>query len=684
MALRWGFSMARRDLISTAHERRRGAWAAGHLAADARAAWRSLKHSRAFTVVALLMLTFGIGLSTAVFSLVRGVLLNPPPYPHADRLVHLSEFDPQRGVPATGGDMTDVTIGMWAARHTVVERLAPYSVYPLNIAVPAGLVRVSIADVGGDFFATVETTPLLGRLLGPADLLPGALPVVISERLWRSEFGGREDAIGQLITTEVETHAVVGVVPGTFQFPNDEVDVWRPGLQFRRFPPPGTIRQMGFHGDVIGRLRPGATLADAEREGNEVTMAIAAADPNFLNGTVTPTRVRVARLLDEIVAPVRAILTTLGVGMVLVLAAACVNLVNLLLARDTARQRDVAIRLSLGAGRWRIARPIVLEQCLLAAAGGGAGALLAWWLLGAIPVFVPRGVPRISSIHFDAAALSFTVLASLLTAIAVSLAPVLRANDRATRELSASRGRVATGGATVSADRLRGALVVVQVAVATVLLVGALLIGRSLSALMHVNPGYRPDGVLVFQVTQPYAAARSGRAGRYIDAMLARLRRHPDVVSAGYASVLPMRPKSGSGMLVVNGRPFNPAVQGDPSNWVVKIPISTGYLETIGNRVIRGRGFTDADMAGAPQVVLIDEALMRRGAAMAVAGLGVGLVAAALGARLMRALLFDVTPADPASYAITAFLIASVVAVASWRPVRRALDVDPAVMLRAE
>jgi putative ABC transport system permease protein len=602
LALIVSFSVHRRDLVSRAHERTRGRWGAGNLMVDLRYAWRSLVHSRSFAFVALLTLTAGIGLSTAVFSLVSSVLLDPLPYATPDRIIRLSERPP--GASAPGG-VSDTALGAWTSMERSPVQLAAFSVHDVTVILPDGAANLPISDVSGGFFTVLSMAPRAGRLIGPSDISRTAPKVVvISERLARAAYGGVESAVGKTVGLESQTFEIVGVVASAFAFPNPQVDVWRPGWQYERFPEPGTRQTFGFRATVIGLLTEGATLEDVQRAGGTVAqrLAIAAA-------STSASEFSVRRLLDDMVAPIKPALVTLAAGMALVLIAACVNLTTLLLARHTSRQRELAVRVALGAGRWRVARPVLLELLMLSAGGGLAGGLLGWWLLNLLPLLAPRNLPRIESVQFDLQSLMFAAAVALATALAVGVLPALRLPSADVRELTSASGRIRVGRSTASADRLRSGLVAGQVALAVVLLVGALLIGRSLEALLDVPLGYNPEGVLTFQSAQPFGASReAGRLTRYYTELMDRLRNHSGV---GVARALPLHPISIRTSINVPGRPIPPG-RPNPEDMAVAQVISPDYLRAIGSRVVKGRGFTGEDTASTTKVILIDEVLERK------------------------------------------------------------------------
>jgi predicted permease len=617
LALLWGFSLDRRDLISTAHERTRGRWALNNMGVDVRSAWRGLKHSPSFAIVALLTLAIGIGLSTAMFSLVNAILLDPLPYAHAERLVRVVDSPPQTArapVHRDGTSMGDTSIGAWLSMETALAKLSPYDDNPLTVILPNGADNLVVSDVGRDFFSVLSMPPVAGRVLGEADFDPAAPgTAVISERLARRVFGGPQAALGQSVDLDTRTLTVVGVLSPAFAFPNKDVDIWRIGAQYRRFPAPGARRNVAMRCSVIGLLKDGTTLADAHASGVAVGRAMVEALIATGDESVRPTTFETRRLLDDMVAPVRPALLLLAGGTVAVLIAVCVNLANLLLARNTARQREVAVRLALGADRWRVGRPILIELLLLSTGGGVTGALLAWWMLRSLPALAPASFPRIENIHFDFLTLAFAVGASFLTALVVGWLPTLQMPTTNVQELTSRGGRVRLGRLSGSGDLIRGLLVTAQVALAMVLLVTALLIGRSFQQLLQVDLGYAPDGVLTFQSAQPFANARQdGRLRGYFTTLIERLKAHPAITSAGFAAALPMHPVMIRSSVNIVGREAEfQDFKYNADNMAVNQPVSADYLRTIGTRIVRGRGFSTRDTSFSEKVILIDEALER-------------------------------------------------------------------------
>lgn len=618
MALVWGFARARRDVVSTAHERVRGRWAAATAALDWRYAWRSLRASPSFAAAVLLTLVFGIGLSTAVFSLADGILLRPLPYPQPDRLVRLAEIAPPGAARSRFAQMddtrgpsgvSDVAIGLWSDSRTL-ESVTPLSADGRNVTTPHGVDQVDVAEVGGAFFNLLGVAPVSGRLLRPDDSRRNAPPVaVISQRYWRTAFDQRADIVGASLLIDKTACTIVGIAPDTLAFPQTDVAVWTAGQWL--WPAPGPRRAFSVSLDVIARLKPGVTIDQAQAEGAEIARRIAMANPAVAGSNVPMATERVRRLADDLAAPVERALVILLWGMAFVLAAAGMNLASLLLARASAREREAALRLALGASRWRVLRPLVLEQIMLTAAGACGGAALAAWIVKALPLVAPATLPRLDAVRFDAASLAFAVAGSFAVGLVASLAPAWRfsgARLQAARVPGAIRVNAADGGR--AADRFRRALVVAQVALAAVLLVGATLIGRSLMALVGVHPGYDPSGVLTFQIAFPEGAwLDKDRQADFFNALLARLEARPDVVAAGEVSTLPLLQVGSAGTFGIVGRP-QPA---DRNDWPIAIhkAVTPGYFTAVGTRVLHGRGFTSADSNAAEKVAVVDEALAR-------------------------------------------------------------------------
>ena len=611
LALLWGFALHRRDLISTAHERTRGRWAFDNARADWRHAWRSLRHARSFALVALLTLTCGIGLSTVVFSMVNGILLQPLPVPDSHRIVRLGEQDTAQGNRFDGminvGEqrtttLRDVSAGVWIGTHGTIAAFAPIQTTETTVRTPTEPLRLRIADVGPQFFEVYRLRPVLGRLLHPSDDQADAPRVVlVTDRFWAQRLGRRGDVLDLALTIDQHPARIVGVVPTTLDFLEPQIDLFQPG-RFT-YPDPGRQRMFSMNMNMTALLAPGATVSDARAEGQRILTSIATANPAFFDGTVPVPQVRVDRLDEEIIGPVRPALTMLLVGMVCVLAAMCANLASLLLSRNTARRQEVAMRLALGASRWRIVRPLLFEQLSLSVVGGVAGGALAWVALRLLPHFAPADLPRLSEVRFDLASLGFAAGAAIVTAVAVGLLPAWQIPTRHIREFTAApRAAGGTG--------LRSLLAALQVAMATVLLVGAGLIGRSLLTIVRIDPGYRPDNVFTFQIATPDRISRQqGRLHTFYRTLTERLSAYPGVVAAGVSSALPLHVGGSAGTYTIEGRPVPPP---DERPRAQSLGITQGYQHAMGLRLVSGRFFDERDTPTSEPVCLVNDVFAQR------------------------------------------------------------------------
>lgn len=580
------------------------------IAADWKTAFRSLSSSRVSTGVILATVAAAIALSTAVFSLVSSVLLQPLPYPDSGRLVRLAEFRTDRNpeLPASGGRLTSMTIGLWQRETKTLDAFVPYSATRDTVGAAGSNEQVLVASVGPQFFEIIGAQPAAGRLLSNADHEREAEPVaVISRAYWRRVLDGREEVVGSVVTIAGVPHTVVGLAPEGITFPAPDVDLWTPGRW--RWPSPGARLNMMLSIEVIGRMRPDVTIEAVRAEGEQIVRTIASANPASADRVVPIPTVRVVRLLDDIVVETRPALNALLAGMVLVLVAACASLANLLTARSSARARDLAIRATLGAGRTRLLRPLLLEYLTIVVVGTALGTLGGWWILEALPAVVPTSLPRLDDVRLDWRAVA---LASALVSITVLGAGARPGSRRLSnlRELSSS-SRVPARSGSRSAEVFRSGLVAFQVALAVVLMIGAALIGQSMMHLLGTNPGYQPEGVLTFQVAHEGPAFRDkGRLTRFYDALLARIRALPEVTAVSTASKLPLHSFGIVATFRIDGLPTPTDAAERPRAHLLFV--SGEYLQAIGTRLVSGRSFEPGDRSETTPVVLVDELLAVR------------------------------------------------------------------------
>ncbi len=460
---------------------------------DVRFALRVLRKSPGFTAVAVLTLALGIGANTALFSVVNGVLLNPLPYPHPEQLVTLHASKPNFAT----GSISYPNFRDWQKQNHTFSAMAITRGTSFSLTGRGEAERAQAEFISSDFFKVLGVQPLMGRTFSPGeDEIGGAPIVLISEGFWKQKFGSAPGVIGQSINLDGKTYTIVGVIPAEFDlltrtFRASQIYVpigqWaNPWLDHR-------TAGLGIHG--IGRLKPGLTLAQARADMDAITAGLAAAYPDVNKGTGAT----LVRIDDDMVGDVRFFLLVLlgAVGFVLLIA--CVNVANLLLARSTARSREFAIRAALGAGYRRLVRQLLTESLLLAFFGASLGLLVARWSTRAALGLLPSALPRAAGIRLDSRVLLFTIAISLFAGILFGLAPALKIAR------SNLQDRLKEGGHGTSASRqgMQTTLVLVEVAMTLVLLVGAGLMIRSLSALWRVDPGFRADNVLTFGLTLP-------------------------------------------------------------------------------------------------------------------------------------------------------------------------------------
>ena len=572
---------------------------------DLRFGARMLLKNPGVAAVIIMTLALGIGANAALFSVVNGVLLNPLPYPEPERLVTLHQSKPN----FSAGAIPYPNFRDWKRENQTFSAMAISRGTGFSLVGAGEAERVTGQFVTADFFSVLGVKPLLGRDFSPGEDEPGSGPVaLISEDLWRRKFGSSHDALGRGLTLDDKSYTIVGVIPANFSLQVSNfrpADIYTPIGQWNNPALRNRGAALGIHG--IGRLKPGVTLAQAETDLNRVMRDLAAAYPetNRNNGA------KVVPLKQRMVGSVGTTLWMLlgAVGFVLLIA--CVNVSNLLLARSTGRAREFAIRAALGAGHWRLLRQSLTESTLLALAGGGLGLLIAAWGTKAALGALPTTLPRSEEIGLDGRVLLFTVAVSLLTGILSGLAPALKTSQRRLSETLKEGARAAGGGR----GRGHGVLVALEIALALVLLIGAGLMVRSLNALWKVNPGFRPDNLLTFQLNFPPSISTGRSAGP--DAIRAHMRElsHklsalPGVRAASFsAGAVPLLWED-DWFFWIDGKP-KPASQSEMNMALIYI-VEPGYLTTMGIPLRQGRFFTDQDNERSSNVAVIDEALAKK------------------------------------------------------------------------
>jgi len=566
-------------------------------------ALRSLRSAPGFALVALLTLGLGIGANTAIFSVVRGVLLRPLPFPAAERVVRVWHANPTANEARS--QLSEPDFEEWRAATKRFESLGAYWYAPgasgADLTGIGNPERLEGAYITPGFFETLRTPAALGRTIRPEEAVSGNDRfMVLSHGVWRRRFGGDPSVVGRALTIEGVPRTVVGIMPPDFTFPADRIDFWIP---LSTIPEDGIGRQRSSRFlDVVGRLAPGVTLAQAHDELAAISRRIAEREPEAKDWTdVTILPVREA-LLGEVRRP---LLVLMG-AVAFVLLITCVNIASLLLARATARQRELAVRAALGAGRGRIVRQLLTESLLLALVGGALGVALASVGVRTLGALGAAELPRAAEIRIDAAVLLFALGVSTAAGVLFGLLPALRATSQNLQGMlrAGSRGTVGTAG-----QRLRSALVVAEVALAAVLVVGAGLAAKSFARLLDVDPGFQPRNVLAVKLSMSDRYDDERRPA-YYEALLERIAAVPGVQAVGAAKNFPLR---GTGE--VRSPVIVPGGARGAGDREVRLPVmhvSADYFRAMGLPLRAGRAFTAADRQGTPMVWLVNEAFARR------------------------------------------------------------------------
>jgi len=563
---------------------------------DLRYGLRTLAKNPAFTSVAIVALALGIGANSAIFSVVNAVLLRPLPFKNPEQLVMLWENATHLGFPKNTPPPANFLD--WQKQASAFTGMAAMVERSFNLTGVGEPERLDGRRVSANLFELLGVPAVLGRTFAPDDDRPGTHVVLLSYSLWQRRFGSDPSVIGRALALNGESYTVIGIMPRFVQLPgfaNRNDQLWVP-IAF----PPEEAAQRGNHFlEVIARLKPGITLKPAQAEMDTIAARLAQQYPDYNTriGTV------VVPLQEEVVGDIKpALLILLGaVGFVLLIA--CANVANLLLARAAVRQKEIALRLALGASRSRLTRQFLTESVLLAMFGAGLGLLLAVGGIRMLKTFIPATIAQVQTINIDARVLIFTAFIAVVTGIAFGLAPALQASHLNLNDTLKEGGRDAGGGS--KGNRLRGLLVIGEVAVSFVLLIGAGLLINSFFHLRNLQPGFRADHLLTMKVdlSEVKYPDRDRRAV-FFDEVIRRVRALPGVQSAAVAGNLPLTYNGDSMNISVEGVPDPPP---DQRSDVIFRAIGPGYVGTMGIPIIRGRDFTDQDKADSKDVVVISE-----------------------------------------------------------------------------
>jgi putative ABC transport system permease protein len=556
---------------------------------------RMLRKCPSFTAIAVLTLGLAIGANTAIFSVVNAVLLNPLPFSEPDRLVKFWLSAPEKGLPVV--ELTQGLFVYFRDRNRTFEKMAAYGSAGFNLTGAGEAERLNGTNVTFDFFSILGQQPLYGRTFLPHEDTPGNnLVTVLSYAVWQRRFGGDPGIVGRSLNLNNIPTVVVGIMPPEFDFPN-RTELWIPlGLN------PQVMNCFCYPG--IGRLKPGLTPADAQRE-------IAALsddfwrerDPNAKGGSIAVAETLLRTMVGEVRAPLVVLLCAVG----LVLLIACANIANLLLARANSRSREIAVRCCLGASALRIVRQFLVESLLLALAGAGAGLLLAFWGLKGLKRLALADVPRIEQVRLDPTVLIFTLAVALLTGFLLGLAPALR-GARVNLQGYLKEGVRSTH--SLLTRRWNHAFVITQFALSLVLLIGAALLLQSFQRLLSVNPGFRPENILTARLSlPPRKYTDQSQVRNFYQQLLERVGSMPGVRGAGLSQNVPFNPGNWQDEFIVQGQEPGP---GEPIPVVSVRSATPGYFETMGIPLLSGRPFQDTDNESAPLVAIVDEKLARK------------------------------------------------------------------------
>jgi putative ABC transport system permease protein len=590
--------------VTSAAERSRDIWAypwIENLAHDFRYALRMLVKNPMFAAVVVLPLALGIGANTAIFTIVDAALLRSLPYRQPDRLVHLFETKEDGTQPheASYPDFQD-----WRGAHQFVEQVAGYTGYGLGATLSGAgePERIVLAGVSPEFFPLLGVQAAKGRTFLPDEDQPGASrSAVLSDGLWRRRFGADPAIIGKSILLNGRPANVVGILPADFQFGLvGAVDLWMVAL-----PSPNQRQRRYWHWmNAIARLKPGASVEQAQTEMNGVSAAITREDPKHAG-----TAIKVKPLQEVLVGNVRPVLLVLFGTIALVLLIACANVANLLLARSSSRQKEFAVRGSLGASRGRLVQQLLTESLTLALLGGALGIAVAHWgiraLVGAVPTALRSTMPFLDGLGLHWGMLGFTAAVSVATGVLFGFSPALRMSKGNFQPALQAGRRTSAGG---EHQRVRRILLVSEVAISLILLIGAGLMIKSTARLLAVDPGFRPQNLLTMQVALPGVRYQAGALQNGFWArLLERIQALHGVSAVGTVSILPLGGGGNTGTMRI---PWRPETALHP--WEVNVrTISRGYLPAMGIPMLAGRAFDTHDIAGAPQVAMINQTLAR-------------------------------------------------------------------------
>jgi putative ABC transport system permease protein len=586
---------------------------------DIRYGIRSLLKRPGFTALAVLTLALGIGASTAIFSVVDGVLLRALPYPNADQLVQLREVNEKGSrVAFTEPNFVDLR-----ARNHTLEGVAQYHGELVTITGATEPVRTPIFAVSADFFNVLGVKPVLGRTFLAEESKPGgAQVVVVSYGFWQRLLAGKTDLTGTTLKLEDQNVSVVGVMPAGFTFPRD-AEIWIPRELF-----PAETSRSAHNWSVVARIRPNFSVEQANAEVSAIGKQLKQEFGKDMDAVEFAAISQQEYMVGNIRGPLVMILVAVG----FLLIVACANVANLLLAQVTTRQRDFAVRSALGATRWRLARQFITENLVLALAAGALGVMLSFWLVDLLVGLNRQTLPRVSEIGVDGRVIAFTLGLSFVIAIVLGIVPLLRFSSR---DLETSLRETGTGARGYAGRHLRSLLVVTQMALTLILLVGAGLLGKSFYRLLQIDPGFRTESAVAMEVSLPNPPEDEQRYKEFMQAydrlkkrgeapaatvkfsaeeerqrmfqtqLLERLNTMPGVIATGTINHLPLTGGGPSGTFFINNNPARPGT----ADYRLA---SGGYFAALGIPLLRGRTFDNTDQVNAPNAAVVSQSFVQK------------------------------------------------------------------------
>jgi len=576
-----------------------------NLLQDLRFALRQLRKNPGFALTTTLTLALGIGATTAIFSLINAVLLRPLPFPEPDRLTSVGMVHTSIGQSGIPDSLSYPDFFDWRTRNRTFESLAAYHGESHTLTGSGTPRQIEAQTVSSEFFHVLGINPLLGRTFVADDEKPGTHVAVLSHETWQSVFGSDPSVVGRNITLDRNTYTVVGIMPKGFEFPiqTPAPALWTTLADDANDKEPITAQRGAHMVDLVGRLKPGISLAQANADLNVIAKNLAAQYPESnkqFAGAV------VISQLEDLVGSTRSALNVLFAAVVFVLLIACANVAGLMLTRASRRRQEIAVRSAMGATRWEIMRQVLVESVVLALCGGALGIVLSVLLLKTMLRFVPQNLPRLDQVSVDGMVLVFAAAVSILTGVLFGVMPAWRmsrldpalALREGARSVTSGRGQ----------NRLNSALVIAETAIGLVLLVGAGLLVRSLVRVLNVDPGFNTRNVLTASLNLPDSQYPDLKKGQFYDELLPRLAALPGVrsVSSGYP--LPLSNHNVTLGFTIEGRPV---AKGDEEDAPTTI-VTPNFFRTLQIPVIAGRAFLPTDDSKSPAVTIVNQAFVRK------------------------------------------------------------------------